>query len=140
MLTLPGHLCKPYVTPPETPWPSFPRYKAALLCLAADRNTYIKLSGAFNEFGPGPTPPSVDQILESLRPYLQIIREHFGSRILFGSDWPVCNVGGPRGEQSWGLWREVVEAWVRKENVGEEVWAGAGCEVYGVEIKELGGE
>jgi predicted TIM-barrel fold metal-dependent hydrolase len=56
---------------------------------------------------------------------------------MFGSDWPVCNVGGPAGEEgSWKLWREVVEKWMDGKGSGEEektrVWRGAGEEAYGV--------
>ena len=30
-------------------------------------------------------------------------------RILFGSDWPICNLRGPVKPDSWFAWREVVE-------------------------------
>ena len=58
---------------------------------------------------------------------------------MFGSDWPVCNVGGPAGEQgSWKLWREVVEKWMDSKGYTEEerksVWRGAGEEAYGVTL------
>lgn len=58
---------------------------------------------------------------------------------MFGSDWPVCNVGGPRAEnENWRLWVEVVEAWVAERGFGaeeaERIWVGAGCEAYGIEM------
>lgn len=58
---------------------------------------------------------------------------------MFGSDWPVCNVGGPSGEAgNWGLWRDLLGLWMQEKGLGEReresVWWRAGCEVYGVEI------
>lgn len=56
---------------------------------------------------------------------------------MWGSDWPVCNVGGPVGKEgNWGLWREVVESWLEGRGVsGEEaegVFWRAGWRVYGL--------
>jgi L-rhamnono-1,4-lactonase len=34
---------------------------------------------------------------------------HFGSkRMMFGSDWPVCNVNGSTDESPWVLWARTV--------------------------------
>lgn len=62
---------------------------------------------------------------------------------MFGSDWPVCDVGGPRGKGkaegeggNWGLWREVVEVWMEERGMGDEergmVWGGSAARAYGV--------
>ncbi|KAF2853579.1 hypothetical protein T440DRAFT_487463 [Plenodomus tracheiphilus IPT5] len=116
-------------------------YTSALSPLSSDTNIYIKLSGALNEFS-DPTPSSPAAILSALQPYLSFFAEKFRSRIMFGSDWPVCNVGGPKGEGggNWGVWREVVGLWVQGLGDGEgdreeeeRVWWGAGCEGYAVE-------
>lgn len=99
----------------------------------------MKLSGAFNEFSPAATPSLASDLLASLRPYLDHVLKVFGSeRIMFGSDWPVCNVGGPKGEEgNWALWREVVERWLEEKGSGEEererVWWRAGAEAYGLD-------
>lgn len=58
---------------------------------------------------------------------------------MFGSDWPVCNVGGPRGEQgNWKFWVEVVERYLEESGFSDalkdEVWNGVGCRAYGVEL------
>ena len=65
---------------------------------------------------------------------------------MFGSDWPVCNVGGPRGEEgNWAFWREVVlavvEGWGGKggeegegEGESERVWWRAAAEAYRVDV------
>lgn len=57
---------------------------------------------------------------------------------MFGSDWPVCNVGGPKGEEgNWGFWREVVDEWMKQVGIQEEEkewvrWR-TGSEAYGLE-------
>jgi predicted TIM-barrel fold metal-dependent hydrolase len=58
---------------------------------------------------------------------------------MFGSDWPVCNIGGPRGEAgNWGFWREavsrVLEEWEESEKVREGVWWRTGERAYGIEL------
>jgi L-rhamnono-1,4-lactonase len=132
------HLCKPDLSTPA----SFTAWSVALEAFTDKPYVYMKLSGAFNEFAPEPTPATVPALLELLKPYFDRVYEVFGSeRIMFGSDWPVCNVGGPRrqideeGKQSnWGLWRDVVEAWMdeRKldENIKEDIWWRTGAEAY----------
>lgn len=57
--------------------------------------------------------------------------------VMFGSDWPVCNVGGPKGEEgNWGFWMEVVEGvlWERamSESDVEGVWWRVGERAYGI--------
>ena len=58
--------------------------------LAAFPNVYCKVSGLVTEADwQGWTP-------EDLRPYLDVAFECFGaSRLMIGSDWPVCTVAGP---------------------------------------------
>lgn len=129
----PDHLAKPLF--PSDP---SPRYTAALARFETDQKVYMKLSGAFSEFA-SPTPSDVETLLSALRPYLYVIFRCFQGRVMFGSDWPVCNVGGPKEEhENWGLWREVAEAWLKEAGAhgadGEEsVWWKAGCEAYGLE-------
>ncbi|KAF2107547.1 hypothetical protein BDV96DRAFT_506051 [Lophiotrema nucula] len=109
--------------------------------LAAQPAVYMKLSGAFNEFYPTPTPNDGSDLSVLMEYYMDKVFYLFKSeRVMFGSDWPVCNIGGPRGEQSWGLWREVVEKELGdggdeiSKARRERVWWGTGCEAYGVEI------
>ncbi|KAH7086435.1 hypothetical protein FB567DRAFT_444454 [Paraphoma chrysanthemicola] len=111
--------------------------KAPLQTLSSDENTFMKLSGAFNEFSPNATPADVPSMLASLRPVLDIVFANFAGRIMFGSDWPVCNVGGPRGEAgNWGFWREVVDGVLDERALGGEerdgVWWGAAERAYGI--------
>lgn len=105
----------------------------------------MKLSGAFNEFASPntslntPTPNTVPLMLAALRPYLATVFEAFPDRVMFGSDWPVCNVGGPKGEEgNWGFWRDVVEAAMEDRGIGEKekdgAWIGNGARAYGVSM------
>lgn len=98
----------------------------------------MKLSGALNEFD-SDTPSSASEIARSLGPIMSKVVEAFPERTVFGSDWPVCNVGGPAGEKgNWGLWVETVELLLKESNVSESkrdlVWWGAGSRAYGVEV------
>ncbi|KAF2677789.1 hypothetical protein K458DRAFT_349594 [Lentithecium fluviatile CBS 122367] len=147
-----NHLCKPPISPspsqtsPSTtssPNQTFPQWSSHLTTLSTQPNVSIKLSGAFNEFAPSPTPsttPStMPSLLLALTPYFDHVHSVFGpERVMFGSDWPVCNVGGPAGEAgNWGLWRGVVGAWMHGRMGDEErrgVWGGNGGRIYGVEV------
>ncbi|KAL5378170.1 hypothetical protein DPSP01_009282 [Paraphaeosphaeria sporulosa] len=134
-----NHLCKPDLSTPT--WPFFPRWQACIGRLSSHPNVYMKLSGALNEFAPSATPSSVETVLDTLRPYLDYVLQSFGAhRVLFGSDWPVCNVGGPKGEVgNWGFWVEVVERYWEEKELSEKdiewVWAKSAAAAYG--IKEL---
>jgi L-rhamnono-1,4-lactonase len=131
-----NHLCKPDLSTPEPD--SRSRWLSAVKRLAAFPAVYVKLSGALNEFTPSPTPSDPVILAERLDFYTRNILELFGShKVMFGSDWPVCNIGGPNGEhKNWGLWRQVVEKTIEKCGVKDSdfVWRDAGCEAYGVEL------
>jgi len=74
------HLAKPPVGQTESPW--FDQMKAA----AQSPNVYVKLSGQFD---------NPDWTVADVRPYVDFALEQFGpERAMFGSDWPVCILGG----------------------------------------------
>jgi len=74
------HLAKPPVGEKESPW--FDQMKAA----AQSPNVYAKLSGQFD---------NPDWTIHDVRPYVDFVFEQFGTdRVMFGSDWPVCILGG----------------------------------------------
>lgn len=98
----------------------------------------MKLSGALNEFDDA-TPSSASQIVQSVKPVVSKIFDAFDNRVMFGSDWPVCNVGGPAGEKgNWGLWVESVELLLEGAKIGaedsESIWWRAGSRAYDVQI------
>ncbi|KAH6433494.1 hypothetical protein HBI59_173460 [Parastagonospora nodorum] len=128
-----NHLCKPPLsksTPSKT-------WVDVLKAFKLDQNVYMKLSGALNEFDA--TPNTTGEIVKALEPYLDVVFECFPGRVMFGSDWPVCNVGGPKGEKgNWGFWRDVVEKVMNERGTSEEdregIWWRNGSRAYGVEI------
>lgn len=74
------HLSKPRIAADELePWAS------SLRELAAAPNVFCKLSGMVTEAD------FSSWTVETLRPYAEVALDAFGpSRIMFGSDWPVC--------------------------------------------------
>lgn len=62
----------------------------------------MKLSGALNEFDEA-TPSSATDIGKSLSSIAPMVFEAFPERVMFGSDWPVCNVGVRRERKGIGL-------------------------------------
>ncbi|NUS17050.1 MAG: amidohydrolase family protein [Streptomyces sp.] len=60
--------------------------------LAAEPNVFCKLSGMVTEADPA------SWTVDDLRPYGEVVLDAFGaSRVMFGSDWPVCLVAGEYG-------------------------------------------
>ncbi|KAF2649360.1 hypothetical protein K491DRAFT_610975 [Lophiostoma macrostomum CBS 122681] len=132
-----NHLCKPDLSSSSPS--SSARWKSAMRRFASQSAVYMKYSGAFNEFSPSATPDDVATLVDRLDFYTAHVLDGFGPRrLMFGSDWPVCDVGGPRRGHNWELWRKVVEASLQKFGVpGTErqfVWWKAACEVYGIDL------
>jgi L-rhamnono-1,4-lactonase len=97
----------------------------------------MKLSGAFSEIidqSPTNVLP-VNDLVEHIRPWVDHVFDQFGCwRIMFGSDWPVCNVRGPGDAKSWGHWVESVDKIMRSREMSEmemnRVWYGTAAEAY----------
>lgn len=83
------HIAKPLIGQNLlSPW------RENIMELSKRPNVYCKLSGMVNEAGYKTWTPA------QLKPYFDVVLEAFGSsRLLFGSDWPVCLVGV--GYQQW---------------------------------------
>ena len=97
----------------------------------------MKLSGVFNEFET--TPRETADVVKALAPFVDVVFRSFPGRVMFCSDWPVCNVGGHRGETgNWKYWVEIVNNVLENRGVDEEdrerIWWKAGAEAYGVEL------
>lgn len=127
-----NHLCKPDFEANEE---AFSRWKTAIEDMSRLDNTYMKLSGAFSELPNGLT--TTDSIATKVKPWVQHVLQCFGAkRVLFGSDWPICNVAGPKGEQSWVSWRDVVKAILDDEGLAlaeeakEWIWKKTAQEAY----------
>ncbi len=131
------HLNKPALS--ESPsTETTTRYRTTLSTLSADRNVYMKLSGAFNEMTDNQrTPDETSSMVKMLQPWTDIVFASFPRRVLFGSDWPVCNVGGPKGEKgNWKFWTEVVQELIRGfgDEESEWVWWKAAAEAYALDL------
>lgn len=82
------HLAKPHIKDLRTDdW--LPQFKAA----AAFPNVYCKLSGMITEAN------WTRWTVNDLKPYVRAALEFFGpERLMFGSDWPVCELAGTYGQ------------------------------------------
>ena len=89
-------------------------------------NVYCKLSGMITE---------ADQSnwsIEDLRIYFESVLELFGpSRLLFGSDWPVCLLAGSYSQVN-GLVEQLLQTLSPAEEAA--IWSGTASRVYGIEL------
>ena len=70
----------------------------------------MKVSGAFSELPLDLGMCKPEEIAGHLESWLAHVFKSFGPRrVMFGSDWPVCNLGGPGGEDSWVVWKDVIK-------------------------------
>lgn len=107
----------------------------------AHGRTYMKLSGAFSEFPPLAAEADLDVsgLVDRLQPWTDVAFNAFGpERVMFGSDWPVCNIGGGGNDVSWIRWKQVVEGVLERRGLTEEqrkgVWGGVAIQAYGISI------
>jgi len=114
------HLAKPYIKAGEImPWVKDLRELAAL------GNVSCKVSGLVTEADWHRWQPT------NFRPYLDAAFEAFGpQRLLYGSDWPVCEVAG-----GYGPALSVVEAYLNGFSAEEQArfWGGNATAFYGLE-------
>jgi L-rhamnono-1,4-lactonase len=119
--------------------PLVTQYAALMKELASYSDVYMKLSGAFGEMEEQSedAPRSTAEILDLMRPWLDAVFAAFEpGRIMFGSDWPVCNFRGP-GQKSWGRWQAVVETILEERGLSEDekasIWRGTAVKAYRIE-------
>jgi L-rhamnono-1,4-lactonase len=136
-----NHLCKPdmeqEVNATEQTQVDFDRWKTAVTRMAKQEKVYMKLSGAFSEIADqdSQNPFPVEDIVKRTSPWLDHIFVEFSPwRIMFGSDWPVCNVRGPGDKKSWSLWVDVVAEVMRVRDLSavekDRIWRGTAIEAY----------
>jgi L-rhamnono-1,4-lactonase len=116
---------------------NFSRWKKCFDRFSQFDHVYIKLSGAFSEIGDQEAndPWPISKIVQRMKPWLDhIFRRFIPQRIMFGSDWPVCNVRGPGNAASWKHWFCVVSEILRIYNISVEekdmVWWGTALKAY----------
>ncbi|KAJ6015150.1 amidohydrolase family protein [Penicillium herquei] len=139
-----NHLCKPNLRLPYDSTPAHNEYlewKDLITRMArASNKTYMKLSGGFSEL-PSLTDLefNLPSVIDTLQPWTDEVFDAFGTgRVMFGSDWPVCNVGGGGNEVSWSRWRSVIEGILERRGLTEDekkgVWGSVAIEAYGISI------
>lgn len=110
------HCAKPFIADGKmSPW------REEIKRLAERPNVYCKLSGLATE-----ATSSLWQ--EQIPQYLDVVLEAFGpSRLLFGSDWPVCTLA-----TEYAGWCNAIESWLKPLSEGERarIWSGTAVEVY----------
>lgn len=139
------HLCKPNLRlSPDavSSHPEFLEWKELITKMAqASSRTYMKLSGAFSELPPldSNVEPDIPKVVDRLQPWTDVVFEAFGAtRVMFGSDWPVCNIGGGGNNVAWNRWIKIVEAVLERRGLSEGqkqgVWGQVALKAYGISI------
>ncbi|KAK5048971.1 hypothetical protein LTR84_005393 [Exophiala bonariae] len=139
-----NHFCKPDLrltaSQAKEGHHDFISWRQSIERMASYPTAYMKLSGWFSELPPQDKdhPEEISLLVEQTKPWADVVFKAFTpSRILFGSDWPVCGVGGP-GEESWQHWHDLVEAILTSQNLSTEakrdVWSGTATRAYNITI------
>lgn len=107
-----------------------------MFTLSKCRRTYMKLSGCFAELPDRQKARPTGDIFGAILPWLAVVIAAFGpSRIMFGSDWPVCAVGV--GEDAWKKWHKIVDMVCDLAGLSREdqimIWSGTAKEAYKLE-------
>ncbi|CAL66674.1 amidohydrolase family protein [Christiangramia forsetii] len=99
-------------------------WKEKMKTLASHKNVYCKVSGMVTE-------ADLEKWEYSdFAPYLDVIFDGFGSeRIMFGSDWPVCLLGGSYSEVK-GILENYIKPLSEREK--EDVWGRTAQNFYDV--------
>jgi L-fuconolactonase len=99
-------------------------WKNALSPLASQPNVSLKVSGYVAYARPKPPLP------ETLRPYIEASLELFGAdRLLFGSDWPVCTMGGAYAKTA-----TLIQHCISSLSASEQaaIWGGNAARIYAI--------
>ncbi|KAK9326729.1 hypothetical protein V1520DRAFT_350676 [Lipomyces starkeyi] len=84
-------------------------------------DSYVKLSGAFSELPPLDKycEEDLDNAVEVVYPWASAVYENFGAkRIMWGSDWPVCKLGGK--EDALRNWKYICDRLVDRIGFSDE--------------------
>lgn len=136
------HLCKPDMTlfmlGSVEDDGRFRYWREVIFKLSKFSKTYIKLSGCFSEIPKEYFKEDAEEIFEMLQPWLIVVLTAFGpSRIMFGSDWPVCTIGV--ANDAWERWRWIVQRMCQLANFSMRddimLWSGTAIKAYGIKVK-----
>ena len=116
------HIAKPRIREE-----SFATWRDRIRELARRPRIYCKISGMATEAAWG------DWSEADLRPYLDVVLDAFGpSRLMFGSDWPVCLVA-----TSYQRWARIVTGFAAGlgETERDRILGGTATEAYGLDVE-----
>lgn len=114
------HISKPYIAKGE-----IDGWAKDIKDLAALPNVTVKVSGMVTEADWHNWTP------ETFRPYVETVAEAFGAdRLMFGSDWPVCLLGGTYSDIV-GIAETLTSSWSASEK--ESFWSGTAIRSYRLE-------
>ena len=141
------HMCKPNLhlmrcdSSELKEYPDYAMWFKYIEALARFPATYMKISGLFAEMEQLPSSESEEEEaklissvgLKLLLWVTDILTKFTPHRMMFGSDWPVCNVGGI-GQPTWLRWLKIVK-WVSEDwgdsSLLEEIMGRVAGRVYG---------
>ena len=112
-----NHLGKPLIKSGE-----IRLWKEMFVALSKHENVYCKISGMVTEANWN------NWNYADLQPYMDVVFSSFGiDRVMFGSDWPVCNLAG-----NYQKVMSVPEQWVSKLSFNEQqkFWSGNAIKCY----------
>jgi L-fuconolactonase len=123
--TFDGHkLVIDHIAKPDIKNRNLDKWEKGIRAIAQFENVYCKVSGMITEAD------WYNWVLADFNPYLDVVFNAFGSkRVMFGSDWPVCNVAGGYQQML-----SVVKNYTAKLSEDEQAgfWGGNAAEFYGV--------
>lgn len=145
------HMCKPnlHINYPDhdlfTSCPDYAIWKRYIEALASFPSTYMKISGLFSEMpllAPFTSEADEAKLIASVASethvWIKAVQEAFGlHRIMFGSDWPVCNIRGGGNNIAWARWRKIAEECLKGLGLHDdeahlrEFWGGVADRAYG---------
>ena len=103
----------------------YARWVELIGAAASFANVYAKVSGLHN------VAPNADWTAADLQGAFDVALEAFGSqRLMYGSDWPVCNIGGGFGRQHAAF--EALVSTLDAEAAEDLRWRSA-CRAYGLD-------
>jgi len=99
-----------HIAKPDIKTKNIEKWANGIKAIAKHENVWCKVSGMITEAD------WHGWVLSDFEPYLDVVFEAFGTkRLMFGSDWPVCNVAGGYRQMI-----SVVKNYVSKLSAGEQ--------------------
>lgn len=111
-----------HIAKPDIKSSNIKNWKSDMMKVVSDKNLYCKISGMITEAD------WLNSKYEDFEPYIDVVFNAFGAdKIMFGSDWPVCNLAG--GYQKV---YDIADQYISKLSAleQEKFWGGNALEFY----------